>query len=134
MSLLSISFWFNLSPDPLLPRSFSFLELVFFAMIFLGVAAKIVSVVKKSDYLFAVGAKKIAPPFFVMGFLGLLLLLLDFERISFFSARFWYVVWVLGALVWMIFIIKSLARDLPARKRSIEEQKRLARWFPKKKS
>lgn len=131
--LLNLNFWLNLAPDPLMPQSVRILELLFCALIFLGVVAKIIASVKKSDYIFALGVKKFAPPFFVMGLLGLLLLLLDFERVSFLSARFWYVVWVLGALVWMIFIIKSLARDLPARQRAIEERRKLQKWLPKKK-
>lgn len=133
-ALLNLNFWFNIYPDPLLPKSFRFLELVFLALILLAVAAKIAGVVKKSDYLFAIGAKKIAAPFFAMGILGLILLLMDYERAAFFSSRFWYLVWAIGFVVWMIFVLKKLMRDLPERKRKIDERKKLEKWLPKKKN
>jgi len=133
-ALLNLSFWFNLSPDPLMPGSFRFLELVFCALILFGVVAKIVSVVKKSDYLFAVGAKKLVSPFFWMGVLGLILLVLDYERVTFFNSRFWYLLWALGFIVWMVFVMKKLIHDLPERKKIIDDRKKLEKWLPKKKN
>lgn len=133
-ALLNLSFWLNLSPDPLLPKSFRLFELVFFALILLGVVAKVASIVKKSDYLFAVGAKKLVNPFFWMGVLGLVLLVMDYERVTFFSARFWYLLWAIGFVVWMIFVLKKLVRDLPERKKMIDDRKKLERWLPKKKN
>ena len=117
-----------------MPKSFRFLELIFSALILLGVAAKIVSIFKKYDYLFAIGAKKISGPFLAMGVLGLILLLMDYERAAFFSSRFWYLVWAIGFAIWMIFVLKKLMRDLPERKRTIDERKKLEKWLPKKKN
>ena len=132
-TLLDLNFWFDISPDPLLPQSFRVLQIIFVAFIAAGLAARVFGKLRKSDYLISQGTKKVSGPFLVMGVLGLLLLLMDFERVAFLASRFWYAVWFLGLLVWMVFAGISIGKKFPAHKRELEKRQKLEKWLPKKK-
>ena len=133
LSLLSLNFWFDLTPDPFLPQSLKILQLAFGALILLGVAVKFIGAAKKTDYILSRGSKRLFKMFLTMGILGFFLLFMEYERVAFLSGRFWYALWFLGFAVWLVFIIIYILKKLPAQKQEMDESERLKKWLPKKK-
>ena len=133
LSLLSLNFWFDLTPDPFLPQSLKILQLAFGALILLGVAVKIISMVRKTDYTLSRGGKKLFKIFLTMGIFGFFILFMEYERVPFLSSRFWYALWFLGFAVWSVFVIIYILKKLPAQKQEMDESERLKKWLPKKK-
>jgi amino acid transporter len=62
-------------------------------------------------------------------FIGIVLFFFNKELIPFFSARFWYVLWAIGMVVWIGFIIKYL-KSLPEKRKQMKETKEYKKYIP----
>lgn len=67
-----------------------------------------------------------------MGCLALLLLFFAFERIRLFGSHFWYLLWLVGLLVWVGFIFHFTTRVLPQRKAEEAQAREKAKYLPKR--
>jgi hypothetical protein len=57
------------------------------------------------------------------------LLFFNYELIPFLSARFWFILWVLGMIIWIVFIV-LYAKKLPAKKKEIEQEREYKKYIP----
>jgi hypothetical protein len=103
-TLLSLPFWFNLRPGSM---SGLFRNLLLIGLLILVVAA---------IYLFLAKRKKGAYKNFYAALynfclsnfiIGGLLLFFNYEIVPFFSARFWYLLWLIALVWWLIVLIKK---------------------------
>ena len=68
-----------------------------------------------------------------MGFLGLMIFFLSYENIPLLGARFWYVLWVIGFLVWTFFLVRFMTREVPAlREKNLREHAK-SKYLPGRK-
>jgi hypothetical protein len=65
--------------------------------------------------------------------LGLLLVFFSYERVPFFAARFWFVLWGAGMLWWLIRIGLKL-KKIPEKKKEWEKNNELSKYLPKQKN
>lgn len=126
MSLLSLSFWFNLRPGSM-PATYR--NILLGVAISLLISAVIFFVLKRRKGFY----KKIFINLYDFSvsnaFFGLLLLFFNYELVPFFSARFWFLIWVISAIIWLYYILKKL-KEIPEKKRKSEEVDEIKKYLP----
>ena len=132
--LITLSFWFDRRP-PIMEEFFS--QLFFYTFGALVVLALIITVIvkkkKKEDPWVAKGFQKISSWCLTMGIFGLVIFFFSYERIPLLSMRIWFVVWLIAAIVWLVFIIKFFIKVIPREKAKIKEQEKKKQYLPGKK-
>jgi hypothetical protein len=128
--LLSLIFWFEVSPLKLSP-SFNFL-LIGFTILF-GILAILFGILKnkkgKSKNFYLEGWRKIQNFSSVNLVLGLILIFMSSQRIPFFSSRFWYLLWGTEILIWFYFIYKFF-KKIPKKITKASEEERYKKYLP----
>jgi hypothetical protein len=125
-NLLTLTYWFNLRPESLLPYAYKALVA---GLIALAVLAIVTAFLKTKNSLYRGLFKRLYSFFLTNTLLGLLVLFFNYELVPFFSARFWIGLWILMMAVWLFFILKGL-RAIPASKRQLEKEKELKKYIP----
>lgn len=131
-NLLDIKYWFNLTPEPFLPGIVNVLYIFFAVLIIAGFAANIVVKKNKKNVPLRNTWNKFYLFFTSMGFLGLVVIFFRAQRISFLGAPFWMLVWLLGAIIWFIFILRYIKVKVPKIKEDIELRREMDKYMPKK--
>ncbi|MBI4599952.1 hypothetical protein HY732_03440 [Candidatus Uhrbacteria bacterium] len=67
-----------------------------------------------------------------MGVLGFVWLFFAYEIIPFFSGRYWFVVWVLGVIVWAYYIFYYIRFEVPQRVGRDREREYARKYLPRK--
>ena len=112
-TLLTPIFWFNLRPGSMgsTPRNIfiGFIIILIIAAVSLFIAKR-----KKSTYrsLF-IGLYNFS---ISNSALALLLLFFNYETVPFFSAYFWYLIWIIAMICWVISILLKLKKTLLKKK------------------
>lgn len=126
MSLLSPAFWFNLRPGAMAQvYSHSLIGLI----IFLIIAAIVLFIVKRKKGLYKRLFNNLYDFSVSNAFLGLLLLFFNYEIVPFFSARFWFLLWLIVSLAWLYNILKEL-KKIPARKKLLHVTDDIKKYLP----
>jgi TctA family transporter len=125
-NLLTLNYWFNLQPDPLL--LFAQRALLWF-VILLAVVALIIAIVKNLGGIYRGFFKRLYSFCLTNALLGLLLIFFNYETVPFFSARFWLGLWALLMIIWLIFIFRKL-KTIPTIKKQLAEEQALKKYLP----
>ncbi len=112
-TLFNLAFWFNLRPGSMngLARNIfiGFIILLVVSAVLLLIAKKKKGIYRKlfsSLYNFCLSN----------AIIGALLLFFNYEIVPFFSAHFWYLLWIITSTIWLLNILKSL-KKIAARKK-----------------
>jgi hypothetical protein len=125
-NLLSTHFWFNNQPGPLLPSS----SKIFIALIIiLFVLAATAYFIKSKGGFYRQLYGKLGSFIISNGLIGLVLFFFSAEQIPLLSARFWLLLWVIGALTWFFFIVRY-AKSLPKKKKELEKEREFEKYIP----
>lgn len=125
-NLFTLEYWFSVNPGAL--SSLGFYVLVIFVALFLltGIASMVLKR-KKSVYR---GVYNSIYDFSVVNFiLGLVFLFFHYENIPFFTARFWFIAWLLGIALWIYFIVKKVKR-IPEKRKELEREQEMKKYLP----
>ncbi len=122
---------FNLRPA-IDPNTAKFLLIIFGVLILAGLILLFISR-KKSEQFLKRLLNKYSSLGLVTGVIGGLLVWFRYERASFFSARFWLVVWALGFMIWLAQILRYQLKAAPEAKKKMEQRKIFNQYLPKKK-
>jgi hypothetical protein len=126
-NLLSLNFWFNLKPGPLLPI---YQQIFITIIIILAISFFILLIIKaKKVNLYNKFLEKLHSFSLINCFIGLILLFFNYELIPFLSSRFWFLLWGLGIIIWLFFIFKIL-KEIPERKKKILSEKEYKKYIP----
>lgn len=68
-----------------------------------------------------------------LGIVGFVILFFFWQQVPYLSSRWWLLVWLVGALIWLGFIGRFGFVDLPARTAELERQRRQAQYLPPRK-
>lgn len=124
---LSWQFWFNSRPGSLIPIYKDILVGIIVAFFVLAIVSFFLKKNKKGFYL------KLWNKFFnffaTNAFIGLVLFFFNRELIPFFSSRFWYILWLAGMIVWIVFIVKYF-KSLPEKKKQLTEDREYKKYIP----
>lgn len=132
-SLLNPKYWFDLTPAPMSGLTEKIL-LVFFSVIFLcGLFLRLAEKRKRLDRFAARAVRSTSRLGVTMGCLGLLLLFFSYEQVRLFGSRFWFFLWVLGALFWLVWIGRDYYKVAPREKVAEDIRKQRERYLPRRK-
>lgn len=127
MNLLSPLFWFNLRPGTM-AQIYS--QLLIALIIFLIVLAVCLFIAKRKKSVFKKTFISLYDFAISNAFFGLLLLFFNYEIVPFFSARFWFLLWLIIALTWLYYIIKSF-KKLLIRRQQFTVTDEISKYLPK---
>lgn len=125
-TLLSFAFWFNLRPGSMgsVPRNI-FIGLII-ALIVLTI---LFFIAKKKKGLYRNLYSNLYDFSISNAFIGLLILFFNYEIVPFFSAYFWFLLWILVAIWWLIGIFKEL-KKIATRKKQQGEVDEIKKYLP----
>lgn len=125
-NLLTLKYWFSVNPGALNDLGFRFL-LAF--SIFLFILGLITLFLKRKKSLYRGIFNRIYDFSVANFFIALLFIFFHYENIPFFTARFWLLVWLIGLLVWVVFIVKRLNK-IPEKRKELEEEMVKKKYLP----
>ncbi|MEK7203042.1 MAG: hypothetical protein AAB653_01880 [Patescibacteria group bacterium] len=127
-NLLSWNFWFNLRPGALtlLPQKI-FLIFVIALIFFTALFSYIKAVKNKGLYVKLWG--KLYFFSLVNSIIGLLMMFFNYEMAPFLTMRFWYLLWFIGSVVWLFYIIKEIMK-IPEKKQQLKKEKEFKKYIP----
>lgn len=133
MNLLSLKFWFSLRPEPLFPSSEFILLAIFAALVVASIVLKLISKNKKFDEHTKQRLLRLNRMFLTMGLIGLFWLFFSYERAYILGARFLFLFWGIGFLVWLGFILRDFYKKLPKDREGKRNQEVFEKYLPKPK-
>jgi Ca2+/Na+ antiporter len=129
-NLLTLQYWFNLSPGPWLNEYLRVIYAIFGLLIILGLIAWLFVSKNKNNKLIKKVWQKIQHASLTIGVTGLMLIFFRQQRIYFLGMPFLMLLLVIGALVWVYFIYKYFIKILPVKKEELEKRKEKEKYLP----
>ena len=131
--IFSLSHWFTFNPASVGGVTGQFI-FGFFAIVFVsGIIAGVMSQHRVEDRYQKILFNKVATMLITMGLLGVGLFFFSYEHVFFLGARFWYPVWLLGAIVWIVFIIRFFRKRIPVMVKRDLSRKEEKKYLPTRK-
>ena len=131
-TLFSTSFWFDLQSVGLTPFFSKFILVIFASFIIFGAIAGIMAKNRKEDRLLMHAYKRIAQMCYVMGWIGFFFWFASYETLYLFSARFWYLLWLIGLLVWIWRIYVYVTKTIPAQREEQQHRADVNKYLPRR--
>jgi amino acid transporter len=127
------SFWFTLRPAPLFQGYEIVLISLFGLFIIVSIVFSFIKKDKKIDSYLRKRFDRFQRMFLALGAAGFALLFFTYEKAYVFGARFWYLIWILGFLTWLGFIIYDLIKKMPKERKADKDKASFEKYLPKKK-
>jgi len=127
-NFLRFDFWFNLRPGLFLGLSLKVILGLILALIILAVVAGI-GKKRWAKSLYAELWQSLYYFFLTNAIIGLVLVFFNYEMVPFLSARFWFLLWGISALVWLFFVYRVMVK-IPQRKARLEKEKEFNKYVP----
>jgi glucan phosphoethanolaminetransferase (alkaline phosphatase superfamily) len=123
---LSFKFWFNLRPGILVTQNY--VLAVFAVFVILTI---LFAILKKRQAKTAY--RQLWESIYSFGFYNALiclaLLFFTYELVPFLSARFWFLLWGIGIIVWIYFLVKKF-QQVKVRKEQLAKEKEFKKYIP----
>ncbi len=126
MSLLSLAFWFNLRPGSM-PANYK--NFLIGLVIVLIVSSVIFFVLKKRKGFYKKALITLYDFSISNAFIALLLLFFNYELVPFFSARFWFLIWLISSILWLFYILKAL-KQIPKKIKQSVVKDEIKKYLP----
>jgi hypothetical protein len=133
VQLLNPGYWLTIEAPVVTGLIGNFLFAFFVLFFVLGIVARLVASNRMTDHYARMIGQRIGTLLVTMGFLGLILFFFSYEHIHFFGGRFWYLLWFVGIIVWVGFIVRFVKRDIPAMREQKVKREFVSRYLPTKK-
>ena len=127
-NFLTWNFWFNLRPGAFIGLSFKIVLGFIALLIILTIVSGLIKR-KWSKSLYACFWSSLYVFFLTNVVIGLLLTFFNYEMVPFLSARFWFLLWLIGMLVWLFFIYKIMIK-IPQKKALLEKEREFKKYIP----
>ena len=127
------SYWLTLEPPAVYSGSGRTAVLVFLAMIVASVVIRRVYVSRAKDRPQAEVLRRVSSMLVWMGVVGCVLFFFSYEQIRMMGARFWYLIWLAGLVVWIAAIVRYAKRDVPNARKRDEDRRARDKYLPGKK-
>jgi|WetSurMetagenome_2_1015567.scaffolds.fasta_scaffold00849_4 hypothetical protein len=125
-NLLTLQFWLNGHPGPL--TFLSSLALIILIVILLASAITFYFLKSKRGFYGQLWGK-LGNFSIANTLISSILFFFGKEEIPLLSARFWYLLYLAGIIVWLIFIIRY-AKTLPAKKKELQKDREFQKYIP----
>ena len=129
----SLHYWLNLNPGNLEQTGQQSLSIFFGLVVLAGIVGYMFASKSAADKLLARVYRKIGRLGITMGIIGFFMIFLFYQEIYIFSARFWFLIWLVVVAVWVRSIVHLAKVKIPREKRTLAEQQAFERYLPQKK-
>ncbi len=134
INFLKPSYWFSFDYAVVDGVGGKIVFATFLVLVLIGIFSRMVAEHKTDDKYMKIVGRKFSNIFVTMGFVGMLFFFFSFEHISFFGARFWYLIWLIGVAVWIFYLVRFVRKDVPEkRKKDLAHVERMKYMPPRKK-
>ncbi|MFA5935927.1 MAG: hypothetical protein WC787_03680 [Patescibacteria group bacterium] len=124
------SYWFALSPPPLMPWVEWTLLGLFTVCFFAGVILRLISMRQGMEKMTRRTYERGSNMLMILGLFGFLLFVLSFERIYMIGMRAGYLLWV-ALLGWFAYRMYTIVRvDMPAMEKRKADREAINKWLP----
>jgi len=129
--LLTIDYWMTLQPPAGVTDSAGRAVFAGFVILFgLGIVIRIVNARRTNDKAVSDAIRHVAWMCVVMGLLGAMFYFFSFQQVPFFGAPFWYLLWLLGVLAWIGWIVYFVKTLVPNRRDAVREKQAQDKYLP----
>lgn len=132
--LVSLSFWFDRDPSPLLIASSRLLFAILAIIFTLGVIVRVVATRRTEDRFTLELFRRLGTLCLTMGVIGLVFFFFTYQGIPFLGMRLWFLLWGIGLLVWLGGIMHWVKKVVPAERANIAKRALREKYLPKPKS
>lgn len=133
MSWYSPLYWLSIRPLNLTLLVAGILAAVCLVCLVVGFVLPRIVRAKNADAFTRMAADKARHALYTMGIVGLVLVFCSYERVSFFGGRFWYVLWVIGAIVWKISLLYFAYKRVPVLRADAKKHRVQSEYLPPRK-
>ena len=126
-NFITLSYWFNLRPDMLIPLG---QDLFIGLVVALAVLMAILGIVKRGGGLFRRFFRRLYNFSLANFLIGLIFLFFNLETVPFFEARFWLLLWLIEMIVWLVYVFRDL-KNIPDKKRQLAKDQEFNKYIPK---
>lgn len=130
---LTLPYWFTPYPSPFLPVAEKALYAIFIACLVFGTFAAFARMRPRLGKMTRRALSRGASLLITMGGVGLVLMAIEYQRISFLRMRVFYLVWAVVFIVWASRLYRFVTVEIPAVEKKREERERIEKWLPKRK-
>lgn len=127
-NFLTLNFWFNLRPGAFTQGSLK----IILGLILLSVILTVVSSLGRRKWaksLYISFWNSLYYFFLTNAIFGLLLVFFAYEMVPFLSARFWFLFWGIGIIIWLVFIYRIVIK-IPQKKARLDKEKEFKKYVP----
>jgi hypothetical protein len=129
--LITLSFWFNTNPPPFIAPIMIGLGILLIIILGAGIVEKWFAYNKRSNpplhrILSRLGRAEIA-----IALIGLFLYFVSYEQTPVASARFWWLILFVAAVVWKVYIVRDITKRYPVEKKAFAERLAREKYLPK---
>jgi hypothetical protein len=129
INIFSAKYLFAVQPGPFLPIVFKFIVPFFAVLIILGMIAK--KFAKKNHFRpVKIFFTKIYHFTITMGVLGLVYVFFRQQDVIYLAMPLWLLLWAVGALVWLSFILKYYFTDRPKQIEELSDEVEKKKYLP----
>ena len=119
---------FGLRPGAMHRQAIIILAIIFAVFVVAAIVSKILT--KTKDALKAKGYKRFFHLFLTTATLGYVYLFFAWQGAVLLSARFWLLILIVVALIWAIFILKYLIKEVPKKRKEINQKRQFEKYIP----
>lgn len=131
MQILNPTFWFQVRPPVMSLLMAGLLALGFIILFVIGVVFMRRGSQNENRHR-GRGEQKLSGWFITWAVVGLVWVFMAYERINFFGSRFWTLVMIVIALVWLAFIMRYWKKVVPSMETLRRERAEFEKYLPKK--
>lgn len=132
MQILNPTFWFQVRPPVMSLVAAGIFALGFLILLVIGIICMRRGSKNDNRYR-AHGEQKLGSWFITWAVVGMVWVFMAYERINFFGSRFWTLVMIIVAAVWLVFIIRYWKKVVPSMEMLRRERAEFEKYLPRKK-
>jgi hypothetical protein len=128
-NIFNLRYWFS-EPPYQNPAAMKVALIFFVIMLVAGVVLAVLSQKEKFGVYIKRLFAKIASLLGWMGAIAFVLLFFRYEATPFLARRFWYGFWLIGLIIWVVYILHYWYKKVPQKLREQSEKERLKKYLP----
>ena len=132
--ILSVPFWLEVNPGDL-SDLFEKMFLAVLVVCYVFYAASKISekkLISRRNFIMAKFCSKVANYLLTMAVAFTFIFFFRYEAIPYLGGRFWILIWVITALVWLIYLIRYYLVETARQRKELESKQRLRKYLVKK--
>lgn len=130
-NIFSFTYWAVTRPGGFSPRAQSILILILALLIVASIIIKILSRRKENKPTLTKLLTKLFNLLIATAIAGVILLFFRYENMPFLAGRFWWLLLIIGDLVWLFFILKYRFKKMPGEQNDYQRRQEINKYLKK---